>query len=76
MARYIQRRWDEEDVVFVFELDDAGWVTRHLEFRGRTGRRWWPAPSWSRRGSWRPAGSSSTRRSTAWSRRRRWVRTS
>ncbi len=39
MARYIQRRWDEEDVVFVFELDDAGWVTRHLEFRGRTGLR-------------------------------------
>src|SRR6266516_4031368 len=57
MARYIQRRWDEEDVVFVFELDDAGWVTSHLEFRGRTGGRRDPAaPGEVRRGRGGAAG--------------------
>ncbi|GAB2946373.1 hypothetical protein GCM10027280_38970 [Micromonospora polyrhachis] len=34
MARFVRRHWNEEDIWFYLELDDDGWVTRHLELQG------------------------------------------
>lgn len=32
--RCVRRFWAEEDIWFYFELDDEGWVTRHVELQG------------------------------------------
>jgi hypothetical protein len=37
-VRWVRRYWDEEDLWFYFELNDEGWVTRQVEFRGASGR--------------------------------------
>ncbi|MGY0233218.1 hypothetical protein [Longispora urticae] len=34
MLRRVRRHWADEDVWFLFELDDEGWVTRHVELSG------------------------------------------
>ena len=33
-VRWVRRFWDEEGIWFYFELDDDGWVTRHIELQG------------------------------------------
>jgi hypothetical protein len=30
----VRRYWDEEDLWFLFEVDDEGWVVRHVELQG------------------------------------------
>lgn len=32
--RCVRRYWAEESIWFYFELDDDGWVTRHVELQG------------------------------------------
>ena len=33
-VRWLRMYWDEEDVTFFFELDEDGWVLRHVELQG------------------------------------------
>ena len=32
--RCVRRFWDEEGIWFYFEVDEEGWVTRHIELQG------------------------------------------
>lgn len=34
VQRWVRSYWDEEDVTFVWEVGDDGWVTRHVELAG------------------------------------------
>jgi hypothetical protein len=33
-VRCVRRFWDEEGIWFYLEIDDDGWVTRHIELQG------------------------------------------
>lgn len=37
MTSWVRRYWDEGDTWFLFELDDEGTVTRHIELDGADG---------------------------------------
>lgn len=34
VARWIRSYWDDEDVTFLWEVDDNGWITRSVELVG------------------------------------------
>jgi hypothetical protein len=34
MTRWVRSHWDEEDVTFIWEVGDDGWVTRGVELIG------------------------------------------
>ncbi len=35
MPRWVRSYWGEEDVTFLWEVDDDGWVRRHVELVGK-----------------------------------------
>lgn len=34
MTKYLRSHWEEEDIAFLWEIDDDGWVTRSIELVG------------------------------------------
>jgi hypothetical protein len=34
MSRWVRSYWDEEDITYVWEIGDDGWVTRSVELIG------------------------------------------